>query len=123
MHGQFGNESFNHFSTPPGYGVYGAGQPVTPSSQFRIASISKVLTAIGIMRLREEGKLDLGTKIFGPKGIVYLLLVRIFLKLDAIYLVKISFDLGKHNCFGFLEIWSVAKLATDCRCSSDLLIF
>ena len=34
-------------------------KPVTPSTLFRVASISKVVTALGVMRLVEEGKLDL----------------------------------------------------------------
>jgi CubicO group peptidase (beta-lactamase class C family) len=41
-----------------------------PYSQFRIASISKLVTAIGIMKLQEEGKLSLNDKVFGPDGIL-----------------------------------------------------
>jgi CubicO group peptidase (beta-lactamase class C family) len=41
-----------------------------PYSQFRIASISKLVTAIGIMKLYEEGKLALDDKVFGPDGIL-----------------------------------------------------
>jgi CubicO group peptidase (beta-lactamase class C family) len=41
-----------------------------PYSQFRIASISKLVTAIGIMKLQEEGKLSLSDKVFGPDGIL-----------------------------------------------------
>ena len=41
-----------------------------PYSQFRIASISKLITAIGIMKLLEEGKLALDEKVFGPDGIL-----------------------------------------------------
>ena len=37
------------------------------SSLLWTASISKVLTAIGIMRLIEEEKKDLNTKVFGPR--------------------------------------------------------
>lgn len=36
----------------------------------RIASVSKLLTAVGIMKLREEGKLRLSDKVFGPDGIL-----------------------------------------------------
>ena len=35
---------------------------------FRIASISKTITAVGVMRLVEEGKLSLGDRVFGPNG-------------------------------------------------------
>ncbi len=41
-----------------------------PYSQFRIASISKLVTAVGIMKLEEEGKLSLNDTVFGPKGIL-----------------------------------------------------
>jgi len=41
-----------------------------PYSQFRIASISKLVTAVGIMKLQEEGKLSLNDKVFGPDGIL-----------------------------------------------------
>jgi CubicO group peptidase (beta-lactamase class C family) len=41
-----------------------------PYSQFRIASISKLITAVGIMKLQEEGKLSLDDKVFGADGIL-----------------------------------------------------
>ena len=41
-----------------------------PYNRFRIASISKLVTAVGIMKLREEGKLTLDDKVFGPDGIL-----------------------------------------------------
>ena len=37
---------------------------------FRIASASKLITAIGIMKLVDEGKLKLKDKVFGPEGIL-----------------------------------------------------
>jgi CubicO group peptidase (beta-lactamase class C family) len=41
-----------------------------PYSQFRIASISKLVTAIGVMKLKEEGKLSLTDSVFGHRGIL-----------------------------------------------------
>ncbi len=41
-----------------------------PYSQFRIASISKLVTAVGIMKLQEEGKLALSDSVFGSNGIL-----------------------------------------------------
>jgi CubicO group peptidase (beta-lactamase class C family) len=41
-----------------------------PFNQFRIASISKLVTAIAVMKLHEEGKLSLDDKVFGPEGIL-----------------------------------------------------
>lgn len=37
---------------------------------FRIASISKLITAVAIMKLQEEGKLTLQDRVFGPEGIL-----------------------------------------------------
>lgn len=42
-----------------GYGTTGANQPVTPQTQFHIASLSKSFTATAVMQLVEAGKLDL----------------------------------------------------------------
>jgi CubicO group peptidase (beta-lactamase class C family) len=41
-----------------------------PYNQFRIASISKLITAVGIMKLQEEGKLSLNDTVFGKNGIL-----------------------------------------------------
>ncbi len=41
-----------------------------PYNQFRIASISKLVTAICIMKLSEEGKLSLNDRVFGADGIL-----------------------------------------------------
>ena len=41
-----------------------------PYSQFRIASISKLITATAIMKLQEVGKLSLNDRVFGVDGIL-----------------------------------------------------
>jgi CubicO group peptidase (beta-lactamase class C family) len=41
-----------------------------PSDLFRIASVSKPITAMAVMKLVEEGKLDLESKVFGKQGIL-----------------------------------------------------
>ncbi|MBP3203133.1 MAG: beta-lactamase family protein [Bacteroidales bacterium] len=53
-----------------GYGKADASTPMTPGTTLRLASVSKLLTAIGIMRLQEEGRLNLETPVFGPFGIL-----------------------------------------------------
>lgn len=43
---------------------------MTPGTIMRIASASKLVTAVAIMKLAEEGKLSLDSKVFGPEGIL-----------------------------------------------------
>ena len=53
-----------------GYGIADRGVPMTPGTLLRMASVSKLLTAVGIMKLQEEGKLFLDTPVFGPYGVL-----------------------------------------------------
>jgi CubicO group peptidase (beta-lactamase class C family) len=43
---------------------------IQPYNQFRIASISKLVTAVAIMKLHEDGKISLDDKVFGADGIL-----------------------------------------------------
>ena len=43
---------------------------VQPWHRFRIASVSKLITATAILKLYEDGKLDLNQKVFGSDGIL-----------------------------------------------------
>lgn len=43
---------------------------VEPSHVFRVASVSKLITATAIMKLQEEGKLKLSDFVFGEHGIL-----------------------------------------------------
>ena len=53
-----------------GYGRADGARPMTPGTLLRMASVSKLLTAVGIMKLQEKGKLVLDTPVFGPFGIL-----------------------------------------------------
>ncbi len=44
--------------------------PVEPYHRFRVASVSKLITAVAIMKLQEEGKLSVSEKVFGPGAIL-----------------------------------------------------
>lgn len=46
------------------------GEAMTPGHIMRIASVSKLLTAVGIMKLREQGRLKLSDHVFGAKGLL-----------------------------------------------------
>ena len=53
-----------------GYGKADDATPMTPDVRLRLASVSKLLTAVGIMRLQDEGKVFLETPVFGPFGVL-----------------------------------------------------
>jgi len=53
-----------------GYGKADDNTPMTPDIRLRLASVSKLLTAVGIMRLQEQGKVFLETPVFGPFGVL-----------------------------------------------------
>jgi len=53
-----------------GYSNAENSEMVKPGHLFRLASVSKLITAVAIMKLQEEGKLDLDEKVFGPDGIL-----------------------------------------------------
>jgi CubicO group peptidase (beta-lactamase class C family) len=53
-----------------GYGMADAATPMTPGTTLRLASVSKLLTAVGIMRLQEQCKLFLDSPVFGPLGLL-----------------------------------------------------
>lgn len=53
-----------------GYSDTASGELVQPYYKFRIASISKLVTAIAIMKLNEEGRVSLNERVFGPDAIL-----------------------------------------------------
>jgi len=53
-----------------GYASLNDSIPAEPYHRFRIASVSKLVTAVAIMKLQEEGKLSVNDKVFGPGAIL-----------------------------------------------------
>ncbi len=53
-----------------GYGEADTGKEMQPGNILRMASVSKLVTAIGIMTLQDRGLLNLKDKVFGPDGIL-----------------------------------------------------
>lgn len=51
-----------------GYADVARTQPLQPHHLMRVASVSKPVTAVAIMKLAEEGRLDLAHRVFGPTG-------------------------------------------------------
>jgi len=53
-----------------GYASLDDSIPTEPYHRFRIASVSKLVTAVAVMKLQEEGKLSVNEKVFGPGAIL-----------------------------------------------------
>ena len=53
-----------------GYGWADDKEPMEPNRILRVASVSKLITAVGIMILQERGQLSLKDQVFGPGGIL-----------------------------------------------------
>lgn len=53
-----------------GYASLSDSVQVEPYHRFRVASVSKLITAVAVMKLQEEGKLSVHDYVFGPDGIL-----------------------------------------------------
>ena len=53
-----------------GYSDLETKQSVEPGNLFRVASVSKLITAVAIMKLVEKKAFSLDSKVFGPKAIL-----------------------------------------------------
>lgn len=55
-----------------GYGMANkeSREEVTTASQFRLASVSKLITSVAVMKLIQDGKVSMDQKVFGPNGIL-----------------------------------------------------
>ncbi len=58
------------FARGIGYADVESGELVEPRHSFRIASVSKLVTAVAVMKMHEEGLLDIDGKVFGKSGIL-----------------------------------------------------
>ncbi|TFH37883.1 MAG: class A beta-lactamase-related serine hydrolase, partial [Bacteroidia bacterium] len=58
------------FAKGYGYVDGDSGNRIEPYNRFRIASVSKLVTAVAIMKLAEQNLLDLEGRVFGPEGIL-----------------------------------------------------
>ena len=75
---------------------------VGPENLFRIASVSKLITAVAIMKLVEDDKLSINQKVFGPDGILN----------DSIYLRyedKRYEDITVHHLLNHTAGWNGKK--------------
>jgi len=65
----FGRDGKIEFEQGYGFADAAGKEVVTPEHRFRIASISKPITATAVMMCIEKGLLKLDSKVFGPQGI------------------------------------------------------
>ncbi len=79
-----------------GYGVADSKQPMQPGNILRMASVSKLVTAVGIMVLEEKGLLTLDDQVFGPGGILDDSLYNAAIK-DPLYFKITVEDLLRHK--------------------------
>ena len=56
-----------------GYGVTREGTEVKVGSRFPVSSLSKSLTAVAVLRLVQQGLLDLDDQVFGKRGILHMI--------------------------------------------------
>ena len=66
----YGRDGKIEFEQGYGFADDGGKEAVTPEHRFRIASISKPITATAVMMCVEKGLLKLDTKVFGPQSIL-----------------------------------------------------
>lgn len=88
-----------------GYGMANTStsEAVTPKSVLRVASISKMFTGVSILKLVEDGELNLDDKVFGPTGILGENFGTAVLSSQEL---QITVDHLLHNSFGG---WGVAS--------------
>ncbi|MCL3781199.1 class A beta-lactamase-related serine hydrolase [Prolixibacteraceae bacterium JC049] len=58
------------FSKGYGWANVEEAEPMSPAHILRVASVSKLITAVGIMKLVDDGLLNLDDKVFGKEGII-----------------------------------------------------
>ena len=74
-----------------------AGVEMQPCHIMRVASVSKLITATGIMVLQEQGKLTIKDKVFGPEGILNTEFFNELTKCDSRYKEITIEDLLRHR--------------------------
>ena len=106
-----------------GYGMADASTPMTPGTIMRLASVSKLLTAVGIMKLQEEGKVFMDTPVFGPLGVLnkydsfikdqnyYLITVEHLLRHQAGFTVLAGGDV-MFSTLTFMRDWGLSEPPT-----------
>ena len=79
-----------------GFGIADTDRPMEPGNILRVASVSKLVTAVGILVLQDRGQLSIRDTVFGPGGILndslYVAAIR-----DPLYRTITVEDLLRHR--------------------------
>ncbi len=99
--------------------------PMSPGNIMRVASVSKLITAAGIMRLQEDGLLHLSDTVFGERGIlrdsVYTSLIRdmgSYGKITVEHLLRHQAGFRRDPVFSACDVMAQLGLE-DSPCLSD----
>ncbi len=91
--------------------------PMGPGNILRVASVSKLITAVGIMKLQEEGLLHLSDTVFGERGIlrdsVYTSLIkdmRSYGKITVEHLLRHQAGFRRDPVFSALDVRAQLRL-------------
>lgn len=79
-----------------GYGFADTKKEMQPWNILRMASVSKLVTAVGIMVLKERGQLSLSSKVFGSEGLLDDSLYNATIKDSLYYKITVE-DLLRHK--------------------------
>lgn len=79
-----------------GYGEADTGLEMQPGNILRMASVSKLVTAVGIMVLRDRGELSIKDRVFGPEGILNDSIYNAAIKDTLYYRITVE-DLLRHR--------------------------
>jgi D-alanyl-D-alanine carboxypeptidase len=66
----FGRGGAVSYAQAVGYADRDEGVEASPDTLYRIASVSKPITAVGVMALVEQGLVSLDARVFGPEGVL-----------------------------------------------------
>lgn len=94
------------------------GQDLSPNHSLRIMSISKVVTATGIVKLVQQGKLNLDKKVFGPGSVFgskYSYPSATKVNLEKITVRSLLHHTsGLRSCNGEAPFWNASSTYGDC---------
>jgi len=116
------------FAKGYGYADPATSEEMSPSHSLRIMSISKGVTASGIMKLMEQNKISMNSKVFGPNSILggkYATPADKQKLNDITVSMLLHHNAGLRTCNGESEFWDKNKNHDDAMkmllASSDLL--